>query len=230
MMLIGLSSYAQILVSESFEGTVLPSGFTSVTDTNGVTTSSFGTSAGVPCVDAKTIYKTMSSSAKNWNLIYSSTASNSLALDYSFQYLAKASGGTSVTSGTVQAEYSVDGGASYTALLSPVTLSTTAGGAIACTTVSGTIAAGIIPTGANFKLKIRSAYTSPGNYFMGIDNVQLIQQSTSAPGCSSPILPANNATNVSLTPNLTWGIASWSFFLLTKFRNCTWRYRCIECL
>lgn len=208
MMLIGLSSYAQILVSESFEGTVLPSGFTSVTDTNGVTTPSFGTSAGIPCAGSKAVYRNMWSSASNWNLIYSSTASNGAALQYSFQYQAKAYGGTSVVSGDIQVQYSVDGGATYTTLLAPVNLSTTSGGIIACTTVSGTIAAGMIPSGANFKLKIRSSYKSPGDYFMGIDNFSLAQVLTSAPLCSSPILPANNSTGMSLTPNLTWGVAA----------------------
>ena len=200
---------AQITVSESFEGTTLPTGWAS-TDAAGTayTSNSYNTNAGTACAGTKAINKNLYSFTSSWYLIYSSTASNATALTYSFKYLAKGYSTTGSVSGNIAAEYSVDGGTTWTSLLATTTLSSPNATPIPCTTVSGTIPAGTIPTGANFKFRIKMNYTSPGDYYMGIDDVQLNQVATNPPSCTTISTPANAATGVAVLPTITWATAS----------------------
>ncbi|MCU7613257.1 T9SS type A sorting domain-containing protein [Chryseobacterium sp. GMJ5] len=210
MMAFGVGASAQIVVSESFEGSALPTGWTSFSNATLTTTTgvSFGSSAGTPCAGTKGVYKNLYSSVPAWYLVYSSTASNGTAMTYSFKYLAKSYDATVTVKGSVAADYSVDGGTTWTDILAPVTLTTAVNGSIACTTVSGTIPAGTIATGANFKLRFKSLYTSPGDYYMGFDDVQLAQTATTPPSCTTISSPANAATGVSITPAISWAVAT----------------------
>lgn len=211
MLALGLGASAQITVNESFEGTSLPSGWTSYSNATLTTTRtpSYGTNAGTACAGTKTanVNTYGTSTSQNWFLIYTSTASNATDLTYSFKYLAKGYSTTGAINGTFAVDYSVDGGTTWTNLLPSVTLNSPNATPIPCTTVSGTIPAGTIPTGANFKLKFSSSATG-GDYYMGIDDVQLAQTSTSPPACTTISTPANNATGVSVTPTIFWSTAA----------------------
>lgn len=211
MMTLGIGASAQIVVSEGFEGSSLPTGWASTTTGSGVTStpSGYGASAGTACVGSKAVYKNIyGTSYTSWNMIYSSTASNATAMTYSFKYLAKGYSTTGAISGTVAADYSVDGGTTWTDILAPVTLDSPNASPIPCTTVSGTIPAGTIPTGANFKLRLKSTSTSTADFYMGFDDVQLAQTITASPSCTTISSPANAATGVSITPTISWATAT----------------------
>lgn len=201
MLTLGIGASAQILVNESFEGTSLPTGWT----VNSSTYQGFGTNAGPACAGSKTIYYNLWGSAPTWNVTYSSAVSNGGELTYSFKYLSKPYDSSSAISGAVAADYSVDGGTTWVNILTPVTI--TGQVAIPCTTVSGTIPAGTIPSGASFKFRLKGTRTSPGDFYLGFDDVQLAQPVTSAPTCTTVSAPADAATGISVTPTITWGAA-----------------------
>ncbi|ASE60312.1 T9SS C-terminal target domain-containing protein [Chryseobacterium indologenes] len=205
MMSLGIGASAQILVNEGFEGSSLPSGWTS---TNGAGTTlaagGYGSSAGTACQGTKAVYKNIYDGVPSWNMVYTSTASNATALNYSFKYLAKGYNSTAIIDGTVAADYSVDNGATWVTILSPLAISGSANTIIPCTTVSGSIPAGTIPAGAGFKLRLKSTAVGTGDFYMGFDDVQLTQDIISPPACNTISTPANAATGVSVTPTITW--------------------------
>ena len=202
----GLS--AQITVSESFETVPTPAGWTATNGTTTLTNVYSGASAGTSCQGTKHVFLNMYGSYPTWHHTYSSTFSNGEALDYSFSYLAKGWSTSGVVAGTVAADYSVDNGATWTEILAPVTLSSPNATPIPCATVTGTIPAGTIPTGANFKFRLKATRTGSGDFYMGFDNVQLTQVATTAPSCTTISAPANNATGISITPTITWAAAA----------------------
>ncbi|WP_172277181.1 T9SS type A sorting domain-containing protein [Chryseobacterium sp. LAM-KRS1] len=213
MMALGIGASAQILVNEGFEGSSLPSGWASTTTGSGTssTPGGYGTSAGTACVGSKAVYKNIyGSTYTGWNLTYSSTTSNATALTYSFKYLAKGYSTSGAVSGSVAADYSVDGGTTWVDILAPVVLDSPNGTPIPCTTVSGTIPAGTIPTGASFKFRLKSTSTSTGDFYMGFDDVQLAQTLTNAPSCTQISAPADAATGISVTPTITWASAAFA--------------------
>jgi hypothetical protein len=211
MVALGFSVSAQIVVSEGFEGSSLPTGWTSTTTGTGTTStpSGYGASAGTVCAGSKAVYKNIyGTTYTSWYMTYSSTASNATAMTYSFKYLAKGYSTTGAISGSVSADYSVDGGTTWTDILTPVTLDSPNATPIPCTPVSGTIPAGTIPAGASFKLRLKSTSTSTADFYMGFDDVQLAQAITAPPSCTTISAPANAATAVSVTPTITWAVAT----------------------
>ncbi len=198
--LTGLTN-AQILVNESFEGSSLPTGWTSTNAAGSSNTPSYGTAAGTACVGTKMVTRNIYGTSTNtWNLTYSSTASNATALTYSYKYSAKPYNSTSSVNATLVSEYSVDGGTTWVEASPSVSINTT----VSCQAVSGTISAGTIPSAANFKFRLRAASISPSDMYLGFDDVQLAQTVTSVPSCTTINTPANGATNISLTPTITW--------------------------
>lgn len=203
MMALGVGASAQILVSEGFENTSLPTGWTAT----GSPSYSMWT-GGTACVDAKMAYKNLYSGATSFSVTYTSTFSNGLALDYSFKYAAKGFNSTSVIKGNIAAEYSVDGGANWVPLMSPIVLDSPSNTPVPCSTVSGTIPAGTIASGANFKFRLAGNYTSPADFYLGFDDIKLTQPVTSTPSCTVLTAPAAGATGISRTPTLTWTAAA----------------------
>ncbi|WP_419868252.1 fibronectin type III domain-containing protein [Chryseobacterium sp. CT-SW4] len=211
MMALGIGASAQIIMSESFEGTTIPSGWASSVAGTGTSSNpgGYGTSAGTVCAGSKAVYKNLyGSTYTSWFMTYSSTASNATALNYSFKYLAKGYSTSGAIEGTVSADYSIDGGTTWVEILAPVTLSSPNATPIPCTTVSGTIPAGTIPAGASFKFRLKSTSTAAADFYMGFDDVQLAQLATTAPACTTVSAPASAATNISVTPTITWASAS----------------------
>lgn len=85
-------------------------------------TYNFNVVRGTACAGSAMAYKNLYGDSTSQSLIYSSTASNGLALDYSFQYAAKGFSTSGAIKGNFTAEYSVDGGANWTTLVAPVNL------------------------------------------------------------------------------------------------------------
>ncbi|MCJ7935320.1 MAG: hypothetical protein MUW56_17260 [Chryseobacterium sp.] len=202
MTALGIGASAQIIVNEGFENS-LPVGWTST----GSPSYSIW-SGGTACADAKMAYKNLYSSATSFSLVYSSANSNGTAMDYSFQYAAKGYSTSGAIKGNVAADYSVDGGTTWVPLITPVVLDSPNATPVSCTTVSGTIPAGTIPAGANFKFRLTGNYTSPGDFYLGFDDVKLTQTISTGPGCTTLATPAAGATGISRTPALTWAAAA----------------------
>ncbi|WP_419495052.1 T9SS type A sorting domain-containing protein [Chryseobacterium bernardetii] len=211
MTALSIGASAQIIVNEGFEGmTSLPAGWTSSalpsTATQSPTISMW--SGGTACAGSNMVYRNLYNSVTSQSLIYSSTTSNGLALNYSFQYAAKGFSTTGAIKGNFTAEYSIDGGANWNTLVAPVNLDSPNSSPIPCTTLSGTIPAGAIPVGADFKFRIVSNYSSPSDFYIGFDEIKLLQPATTLPGCATLTVPATGATAVSRTPTLKWNAAS----------------------
>ncbi|REC47739.1 T9SS type A sorting domain-containing protein [Chryseobacterium pennipullorum] len=209
MTALGIGASAQILVGESFEGSSLPTGWAASALPSTVSqNASLGIwSGGTACVGSKVAYRNLYSNSfttiSSFSVTYSSTESNGTALNYSFQYAAKGYSTTGAIKGNVVAEYSVDGGASWTALITPIGLDSPNTTPIPCTTVSGTIPAGTIPAGASFKFRLTGNHEA-SDFYLGFDDVKLLQEVTTPPGCTTLATPAPDATGVSRTPTLTW--------------------------
>jgi hypothetical protein len=196
MTLIGLSSYAQIIVNEGFEGSTTPTGFVYTTFSRTTTSPRF-------CGGVAAVTNNFYSLTTTGNIVYSSAASNATAMNVSFNYKALEYSTGSGIGLTFKAEYSVDGGTTYTQLGSNIVLSAIT----PCTSFTDVIPAGTIPAAASFKFRISQTWTS-GDYYFVIDDVQLSQTVTSAPACTTPTAPANAATAVSVTPALAWGASA----------------------
>ncbi|GGG39259.1 T9SS type B sorting domain-containing protein [Bizionia arctica] len=78
---------------------------------------------------------------------------------------------------------------------------------ITCNNISFVLPAANIPTGSNFKLRFLNNYFS-GNYYFYIDNVTATQVVVDPPSCSNLMAPANGATGVPITANLSWVAAT----------------------
>lgn len=195
---------AQIFVpAESFEGTALPTGWTSYRDAALTTTRipGFNTSAGPACVGAKAVtVNVYGSTFNNWYLVYTAAAgtSNNTAVNFSFKYLAKAYDGTSNVSGSINFEYSVDNGVTWvSALPAPVAITAGAGGSLPCTQVTGTIpAAAFTNLASNITPKFRLyANSSAGaDYYQGFDDVSITQQVNCAPPTGITAAPTGPTT------------------------------------
>lgn len=196
MMLLGWSSYAQIIVNEGFEGSATPTGFVYTSFSRTTVSPRF-------CNGTAAVARNFWSSGTAGNIVYSSTASNATAMNVSFNFKALEYGTGTGIGGTFKAEYSVDGGTTYTQLGSDIVLSAIT----PCTAFTNVIPAGTIPAAASFKFRISGTWTS-GDYYFMIDDVQLAQTATSAPACTAPTAPLNAAINVSVTPSLAWGASA----------------------
>lgn len=212
MMSLGAMASAQIFVNEGFEGTALPTGWASTTTGTGTASnpSGYGTEPGTVCEGSKAVYKNIYKLVyTGWNLTYTSVVSNGTALDYSFKYLAKPYNSSNVVEGTVAADYSIDGGVTWVDLLAPVVLNSPTN-PIPCTTVSGTIPAGVIPAGADFRFRLKSTSSTTADFYMGFDDVKLSQVLSSPPVCTTVSAPAAAATAISVTPTITWVSAAYT--------------------
>jgi hypothetical protein len=212
MMSLGAMASAQIFVNEGFEGSSLPTGWASTTTGTGTTStpSGYGVEAGTVCEGSKAVYKNIYKLVyTGWNLTYTSAVSNGTALDYSFKYLAKPYNSTNVVEGTVAADYSIDGGVTWVDLLAPVVLNSPTN-PIPCTTVSGTIPAGVIPAGADFRFRLKSTSSTTADFYMGFDDVKLSQVLSNPPVCTTVSAPAAAATAISVTPTITWASAAYT--------------------
>ena len=199
---------AQIFVNESFEGTALPTGWGSFSNTGSTTaaTASFGTSAGTACAGTKAVTRNLYSSTPSWYLVYTAPAgsSNGTAVNYSFKYLAKGFGTSGNVGANINFEYSVDNGTTWTAALpAAVTISSPNATPVPCTTVSGTIPAtaftGLAAT-VTPKFRISSVITTGSDFHMGFDDVQISQTIT----CPPPVTPSlSNPTTSGATVSWT---------------------------
>jgi len=187
---------AQITLTENFESTTFPP--------TGWTNAGFSrtTEAGYPCTGTAAARINLFSFATTGNMVYSSTSSNGQAIAVNFSYSAKPySTTTPVVTGNMKAEYSTDGGTTYTMLGSQIDFTSSVS---SCTNFTANIPAGTVLAGADFRFRITGNNVGSGDWYLTIDDVSIIQTATTPPNCATALTPANSATSVPKNTTLSW--------------------------
>lgn len=214
MMALGIGVDAQILVNEGFEGSSLPTGWTASALPSSVPQPpSIGIwTSGAACAGNNVVYRNIYQNSfggvASQSIVYTSTNSNATDLVYSFKYLAKGFSSSGAIKGSLVADYSVDGGATWVQLGTTINMDSPNSTPIPCTTISGTIPAASIPVGVNFKFRLTGSTNVVSDFYLGFDEVKLNQTITAPPGCTVLTTPAAGATGVSRTPTLAWSPAT----------------------
>jgi hypothetical protein len=210
-MALSMMSSAQILVTESFENGTYPGFVISGGGPNASGGSSTGTYL-VGCdgnLSIGAIAYGSSTANRTINLVYTKPAgitANGKKIDVSFLFSTLAYNALSSIGGTINVEYSTDGGTTYTPIGTPITLSSSAQ---TCVPFTGTI-----PESANvngdFKLRIQTVGTSGTSFrfLSAIDNINIKQEVTALPDCTSISSPANGATGTSVRQQIAWSAAA----------------------
>lgn len=196
MIALGITASAQIAVNEGFEAATTPTGWT-------YTGFSRTTTSGYPCSGTGALRKNLYGTTTNAtaNAVYTSTSSNGGAIDVAFKYSTRGfSATTPLVAGTMKVEYSADGGTTYNLIGSQVSITTHSA---LCTSFTGNIAAGAVPSGANFKFRITgtngtTASGANGDWYLTIDDVTLSQVASCYPPTG---LTATGVTSTSATVN-----------------------------
>jgi len=137
-------------------------------------------------------------------------ASNGAGADISFDYKVinfSGGGATPASFGSIQVQYSVNDGSTwttgYTINSSNHTPSTS------CATRSFSIPGTSIPAGSSFKLRFLNTWTT-GTYYIHIDNISVSQDAGTLPDCNATLAsPLNGAVNVPISLNqITWNNAT----------------------
>lgn len=138
------------------------------------------------------------------------SASNATDLEFSFEYkLVDWSAATNPTAagwGTMNVEYSTDGGATW------INIDTIDDDnhviSASCAIKSYTIDAADLPDGSDFQFRLDVDW-SDGDYYVYLDNVVALQTSTDVPNCDAElVLPADGATGVEIETGLAWSAAT----------------------
>ncbi|SMP24102.1 GEVED domain-containing protein [Chryseobacterium profundimaris] len=191
---------AQITLSEGFESTTFPP--------SGWSNTGFfrTTAAGYPCTGTAAARINLFSFATTGNMEYSSTASNGQAIAISFNYSAKPySTTTPVVTGNMKAEYSTDGGSTYTVLGSQIDFTSAVS---SCTNFTANIPVGMVSAGADFRFRITGNNVGSGDWYLTIDDVSIIQTPITPPSCATALTPANAASNVPKNTTLSWAASA----------------------
>lgn len=185
--------HSQVGIIQNFDGTTFPATFTQ-TGNYGVTTVS-------PCAGPGAIRQNLYSFNSSGSLVTPTAVANATDAVVTFQWrtLEFSEGSGVGLSGVVK--YSVDNGTTYIAFGDPISASSIQ----TCQTWTATIPAASIPAGSNFKLKIESSVVS-GDFWFYIDELSVVQQTSTAPLCTTVTTPANNALNVS-SSIISWAVA-----------------------
>lgn len=197
---LGIGANAQVLVHESFEsGGTAYTGFT----TTGLSNFTLTGSACEATVGTQALGRALSSLNTTAVLDYNSGAvtSNGKKIDVSVNYQ---QWGTTV-GGNIKLEYAVGTSTTYASVpgSTTVTFSTQQD----CMVISGTIPEGTVPAGTAVKVRVTTTRTA-GSFTSLYDAINIVQEVTSIPACTTFSAPANSATGVSVRPTFTWAAAT----------------------
>lgn len=202
---LGIGANAQVIVHESFETGTTWANFTTTNLTafnlSGTATCNSGT---------KALGRLFSATATSAVILYTSTASasNGKAINISAKY--HQWGNTFYPGGNIALEYAVGTSTTYTPL-STFTFSGTE--EYTCSVISGTIPEGTVPANTSVKVRITTTSTNPtGGYYAFYDEVNIVQDVTAVPACTTFSVPANGATATSVRPTFTWATAAGAEF------------------
>lgn len=199
-----MDSYSQIAISENFNAsTTLPSGWTSNRFSGTATQSCEGNSFRCSLYSGTTS-TTGTLSSPNYTSI-SNGQNVVVTFDYKIVNFSAATVATPAGWGNLQVQISQDNGVNWTTEFTLNDSNHTISNV--CANKSFTIPASSVLNGSDFKLRFLTTWSS-GDYYFYLDNINA-SQSSSVPNCNAVMMiPANNATNVSETANLTWSAAT----------------------
>ena len=185
------SSFAQVSVNEGFEASTTPTGWTYV---------SFSRSTTSPCVGTASLRRNFWSSGLAGSVTTPNyaAASNGQQINVSFDWKTIEYSSGSGVGINMDIQYSTDNGGTWNTFgnVSSTAITT-------CATWTGSIAAGVVPAGSDFKLRFNGTRTA-GDFYFYIDKVAIAQQTVVPPSCASSLLPADVATNVERNVTMSW--------------------------
>jgi hypothetical protein len=175
---------AQVSINQGFEATTTPAGWTYV---------SFSRTTTTPCVGVASVRRNFWSSGLAGSVTTQNyvAGSNGAQIDVSFDWKSTEYSAGSGVGVNMDIQYSTDNGVSWTTFGNVTTTAITT-----CATWSGSIPAGTVPNGSDFKLKFNGTHTGGDCYFY-IDNVTATQATSTPPNCTVLSTPANGATSIS---------------------------------
>lgn len=138
------------------------------------------------------------------------SASNGNNINVSFKYKVinlTGSGATAADFGSLQVQYSLNNGASYTTAYT--INSSNHSPSTGCITVNFSIPGTSVPAGNSFRLRFLGTHANY-SFYIHIDDVAVAQSTASPPNCNANLIaPTNGALNVPVTTtSLTWGTAT----------------------
>ena len=182
---------AQVSINEGFEATTIPTGWTYA---------SFARSTVTPCVGVASVRRNFWASGPTGSVttVNFVAGSNGEQIDISFDWQTTEFSLGDGVGVSMDVQYSTDNGTNWNTIgnISSNTITP-------CTTWTGSLPAGTVPNGSDFRMRFNGTHTGGDCYFY-IDNIQVTQQTFVAPNCTSIISPADGAVNVSS------GLISWS--------------------
>ena len=197
-----LGASAQIGIIEGLNSTTLPTGWT---------TSSFAGTTATPCEGSHSWrinfysdydewfgeeFGTVTGSLTSPNL---TAASNGTDIEVSFEWKANEYSAGFGVGFTFLAEYSLNNGTNWIQIGSPIVADSNT----SCDTFSHTIPGTDVPSGSNFRFRVRGNW-SAGDSYLWIDAISVTQETSEAPACTTLTNPANGAINISS------GLISWN--------------------
>ncbi len=203
---LGIIANAQFYVNESFE-----SGTSATFAISGGSSPSVYNLTPSSCDGLRAIGSNLwgTGTTATTNLVYTSPAGvvgNGKKIDVSFTVSTIPYAAGDQTGGTVTVGYSTDNGTTYTNVGTPLTLASGTTGET-CTAYSVTIPETANITGG-VKIRIQAQSTASVNdFYIFFDKINITQEVSAAPVCTTATYPANNATGIPARPTFTWAPA-----------------------
>lgn len=197
-------SNAQIGVLQGFDSsTTVPAGWTNP--------NFFGVTSTLAC-NGNSIRKNLWSSSTTGVLTTPNYAAASNGTDATFSFDYKIidydlpNAATPAGWGNMQVQMSTDAGGVWTTVYTIDDSNHLV--ANTCANVSFTIPSGDVPSGSDLQFRFSGTWTA-GDYYFYLDNISITQETSSPPNCDAMLTnPVVDATNASITGNLSWSAAT----------------------
>ena len=208
-----LNISAQINFSESFATTITPAGWT---------LSGGGLSTSQSCATASWRGNLFSTTSGKILTTPTLGTSNGQPVTINFTYKvvnwSAATVATNPYNGTITTQVSTDNGVSWTVQAGQINGSNHIT-ANTCAAVSYTVAGGQVPSASQLRVRWNCVWGTTGDYYVYIDDVNIIQAGTVPPPCSTTPNPASPTTNVALNPILSWATSTGASSYQVYFGN-----------
>lgn len=201
LILISFNVFGQVGITQNFNSSSFPTGWTASPSSSPNSTST--------CEGSHGVRYNLYSSKPTFQINTTSTAtSNGEDITVSFDYkLINYSGGTATTGnwGTIEVEYSIDGGSTYTTFHTINSGNHTS--STSCANVSEIIPGASVPSSSSMRFRWKAIWAT-GDYYFQFDNVSITQPVFTPPNCTTLSSPSDAATSIAATTDLTWTAAT----------------------